>query len=90
MRRKQPGPHGTRRRRDRDPIVRSARRTHPAFLAANPAQQLGEGAMQARVRAARHVKAVADDVGKRVRQRLAEIFLALIELQHVDRAALFA
>ena len=61
----------------------------PPLLAADAAQQFGECPVQPGVRTAVHVESVADDVGERMRERLPQILQALVELQHVDRAALF-
>src|SRR5689334_9838440 len=60
-------------------LVDRFRKFHPALLTANASQQFRERAVQPRMRPSVDVEAVADDVRERMRQRLPQILLALVE-----------
>src|ERR1700730_532213 len=61
-------------------LVDSLGECEPATLPAHLSQQQGKGSVEARMRAAFHIKTVADDARERMRKRLAQIFFALIHL----------
>ena len=65
------------------------RQSEPPVFTAYFSQQKGKCPIQSRMRPPFHIKAIADDARKRMCQSLAQIGLALIDLQYVDTPALF-
>src|SRR5215469_3700409 len=65
------------------------RQSEPSAFTAYFSQQKRKCSIQSRMRPPYHIKAIADDARERMRQSLAQIGLALIDLQYVDTPALF-